>query len=228
MEVMPAHTLENIKFNSFEFALHPTTTRRIFKNHTKSLRMVDFRDTLDMTSKSILTILELCEALEVFKKHLDPNSGDLFMALRDAVSATWVCKRIRHLELTIGIPEAHQAPYYARHDEIPLVLSDDEQRLFTKLEKFYTQIGDLTELEYLDLRVIENSHNGEDNEDDNANDASVTLPLSSIDSYLYDDGTLDCLLPGLLSLPNNNTGKPGFLHLLSGWTKLKELRDRYV
>lgn len=43
---------------------------------------------MGMSSKSMLTILELCEALE-FKKHPDPNSGDLFMTLRDAVLVTW-------------------------------------------------------------------------------------------------------------------------------------------
>jgi hypothetical protein len=225
MEVMPAHTLEKVKLNSFEFTLHPSTTRRIFANHAKSLRTVDLRYTMDVSSKNILIILELCEALEEFKKHPDPNSGDLYMTLKDAVSVTWGCRRIRHLELTIGMTEVPQVPYYARLDERPLVLSDKEQRLFTKLEKFYTQLGNLTDLEYLDLRVVESSQDDDDNDEaDHTNDAAAAQPSSPFNNYSSDAGTANNLLPGLLSLPNNDTGRPGYLHLLSGWTKLKELR----
>ncbi|KAF8947012.1 hypothetical protein BGZ47_010542 [Haplosporangium gracile] len=215
MEVMPAHTLEKVKLNNFEYLLHPTTTRRIFSNHARSLRTVNLRYAMHMSSKEMLTILELCEALEEFKRHSDPNAGDDFITLKDAVSVPWACKKIRHLELTIGIPGLFvYAPYYARLGEIPLVLSDDEQQLFTMLEKFYTQIGSLTDLEYLDLRAVEYVDIDEDG----------TEPPAPFDNHSGDDRIYDNTFPGMLNLPNSETGKPGYLSLLGEWTKLKELR----
>ncbi|KAF9142737.1 hypothetical protein BG015_000689, partial [Linnemannia schmuckeri] len=200
MEVMPAHSLEKVKLNNLEYLLHPTTTRRIFSNHARSLRTVDLRYTMYMSSKDMLTILELCEALEEFKRHSDPNAGDDFVTLKDAISAPWACKKIRHLELTIGIPGLFvHAPYYARLEEIPFVLFDDEQQLFTMLERFYTQIGSLIDLEYLDLRAVEYIDLDEDN----------TEPPAPFDNHSGDDKIHNNTFPGMLNLPNSETGKPG-------------------
>lgn len=216
MEVMPAHTLEKVKLNNFEYLLDSTKTRQIFVNHARSLRTVDLRYTMHMSSKDMITVLELCEALEEFKKHPNPTSGDDFMTLQDAVSVPWASKRIRHLELTIGIPEFFTpAPYYARPEQMPLVLSDAEQRMFTKLEKLYTQLGSLTELEYLDLRAVEYVESSVEAE---------TGSLAPFYNHSSDDQTHNKTFPAMLCLPDAETGIPGYLDLLRGWTKLKELR----
>ncbi|KAF9275218.1 hypothetical protein BGZ88_002466, partial [Linnemannia elongata] len=142
MEVMPANTLQKVKLNNFEYLLYPMTSRQIFANHAQSLKIVDLRYTMYLSSQDMLTILEVCVALEEFKKHPNLDSGDDFMTLQDAVSIPWASKRIRHLELTIGIPDDFgHSPYYARLKRIPLVLSYNEQRQFTQLEKLYTQLG---------------------------------------------------------------------------------------
>ncbi|KAG9062399.1 hypothetical protein KI688_005314 [Linnemannia hyalina] len=225
MEVMAAHTLEKVKLTNFEYQVDPMTTRLIFANHARSLRTIDLRYTVDMSSKNMATILELCEVLEEFKKHADSSSGDDFITLQDAVSVNWACRRIRHLELTIGIPEdLAPVPYYARleeeeeEEERPLVLSDEEQKQFTKLEKLYTQLGSLIDLEYLDLRAIEYV-------DPNNDQVQTTeSPPAPFDNHSSDDGTHYNTFPAMLSLPNPETGKPGYLDLLRGWTKLKDLR----
>ncbi|KAF9128067.1 hypothetical protein BGX30_014483 [Mortierella sp. GBA39] len=220
MEVMPAHTLEKVKLANFKYRLDSTTTRLIFANHARSLRTIDLRHTTDMSSKNMVTILELCEALEEFKKHPDWSSGDDFMTLQDAVSVTWACRRIRHLELTIGIPEVlapARLEEEEEEEERSLVLSNDEQRLFTKLEKLYTQLGGFIDLEYLDLRAIEYV-------EPNNNQVQTGSPPTPFDNHSPDDETHNNTFPAMLSLPNTETGKPGYLHLLRGWTKLKELR----
>ncbi|KAF9324532.1 hypothetical protein BGZ91_002898, partial [Linnemannia elongata] len=154
LKVMPANTLQKVKLNNFEYLLYPMTSRQIFANHARSLKIVDLRYTMYLSSQDMLTILEVCVALEEFKKHPNLDSGDDFMTLQDAVSIPWASKRIRHLELTIGIPDDFgHSPYYARLERIPLVLSYNEQRQFTQLERLYTQLGRLTDLEYLDLRA---------------------------------------------------------------------------
>ncbi|KAG0062667.1 hypothetical protein BGZ90_002990, partial [Linnemannia elongata] len=121
MEVMPANTLQKVKLNNFEYLLYPMTSRQIFANHARSLKIVDLRYTMYLSSQDMLTILEVCVALEEFKKHPNLDSGDDFMTLQDAVSIPWASKRIRHLELTIGIPDDFgHSPYYARLERIPL------------------------------------------------------------------------------------------------------------
>ncbi|KAH7044293.1 hypothetical protein BKA57DRAFT_469185 [Linnemannia elongata] len=216
MEVMPANTLQKVKLNNFEYLLYPMTSRQIFANHARSLKIVDLRYTMYLSSQDMLTILEVCVALEEFKKHPNLDSGDDFMTLQDAVSVPWASKRIRHLELTIGIPDDFgHSPYYARLTRIPLVLSYNEQRQFTQLEKLYTQLGRLTDLEYLDLRAVEFFQRS---------DQAETGSLAPFYNHSSDNGTQNNTFPAMLCLPNAEAGKPGYLDLLRGWTKLKELR----
>lgn len=216
MEAMPANTMEKVKLTNFESLLYPSAIRRILANHTRSLKIVDLCFTMNISSKDIITILELCEALEKFKKHPNPDSGGDFITLQDAVSVPWASKRLRYLELTIGIPGiVAPVPYYARPEEIPLALSDDEQRLFANLEKLYTQFGKLTDLEYFDLRAVEQIVSSDEIE---------TELQAPFDNHSFDNKIYNNAFPAMLSLPNTETGKPGYLDLLRGWTKLKQLR----
>ncbi|KAF9136006.1 hypothetical protein BGW39_009058 [Mortierella sp. 14UC] len=157
MEAMPANQLEAVKINTFEYSgIDLATTRRVFTNHAASLRLVNLRYTTGMSSKDMMVIFEVCAGLEEFKKHPSPYSGDVFITLSDAIAVPWASKKIKHLELTIGIPDlvGVDIPYYSRRGPGPVMLEVQERERFDKLEKFYRQIGGLVELEYLDLRAV--------------------------------------------------------------------------
>lgn len=79
-------------------------------------------------------------------------------------------------------------------------LSPIETRYFEPLEHFYRQIGKLTELRHLDLRMDKMGPNGERQSD---------IPTCSEVSF-----------PGLLNI---GMGRPGYLELLGGLSKLKQL-----
>ncbi|OAQ31988.1 hypothetical protein K457DRAFT_153946 [Linnemannia elongata AG-77] len=71
------------------------------------------------------------------------------------------------------------------------------------LERFYRQLGELTELEHLDL-------------------SAAPSPLTP--ASLREKGVFLGSFPGMLSLGNESMGRPGYLRLLEGWKKLKYLR----
>ncbi|KAK3841466.1 MAG: hypothetical protein J3R72DRAFT_444925 [Linnemannia gamsii] len=224
METMPPNQLFAVKINTFEYSgIDYATTRRVFSNHAQSLRVVDLRYTTGMSSKDLVTILEVCAGLEEFKKHPAPNSGDLFITLSDAISVPWACKGIRSLELTIGIPEIKDeaVPYYRR--PAPIVLGVQEERQFGKLERFYRQIGSLVMLEHLDLRAVNYDSRYDDDVDGNER--------QELDNQSTDEETHMNAFPALLSLPStssstttDNNNWPGYLDHLAGWTHLKTLR----
>lgn len=86
-----------------------------------------------------------------------------------------------------------------------MVLSEEERQRFADLERFYRQISSLVALEYLDLRAVCVDVEG---------NASESMRMS----------THNCAFPAMLNLPNCATGWPGYLGLLAGWVRLKELR----
>ncbi|KAF8945533.1 hypothetical protein BGZ47_002478 [Haplosporangium gracile] len=91
-------------------------------------------------------------------------------------------------------------PYYLRR--APILLTNQEQRQMTVLEKFYKQLGVQTELEVLELWRIE--------------------PISGDVDLLW-----DLTLPALLSLGDPIAGRPGFLGLWSGLKKLRSLHGSF-
>lgn len=182
----------------------------IFRRHSSTLRTIITSGCKNIDSKAIQTILVGCEALEDFfiAWELGSDQQRLCLHLEDAIEIPWVCTRIQRLDLRIAIPEEplHRladgvVPYYNR--PLPTTLSEEETAQFRMLESFYRQIGTLTELQFLNLRALffDPRENGR-----------------KVSSELY-DGTF----PGLLSLGSHETGRPGYLHLLGGLTKLRSL-----
>ncbi|KAH7055122.1 hypothetical protein BKA57DRAFT_453084 [Linnemannia elongata] len=116
--------------------------------------------------------------------------------------------RIQNLNLTIAIPDEplHRSkelglvPYYNRPS--PTTLSPAETAQFQSLEALYRQLGALTKLQSLELKAIFYDPVG-------ARAISTTFRLNSF--------------PGMLNLKNEETGRPGYLHLLRGLTKLRRL-----
>ncbi|OAQ25513.1 hypothetical protein K457DRAFT_22976, partial [Linnemannia elongata AG-77] len=77
-----------------------------------------------------------------------------------------------------------------------------ETAQFQSLEVLYRQIGALTELERLTLKAFFNDPAG-------ARPPDIKFTRNSF--------------PGMLNLKNEETGRPGYLQLLGGLTKLKKL-----
>ncbi|KAF9912065.1 hypothetical protein EC991_001011 [Linnemannia zychae] len=111
-------------------------------------------------------------------------------------------------------------PYYINRGPQSFVLDAQEQEVFNKLEKFYRQIGGLVELEDLDLRAVKYNPKY-----DRVDEQGQELVL---DNQSVDEQSHTNAFPGLLSLPSSSsptsTNWPGYLDLLSGWTKLKTFR----
>ncbi|KAF9901055.1 hypothetical protein EC991_006566 [Linnemannia zychae] len=105
-------------------------------------------------------------------------------------------------------------PYYAR--ETPIVLTAKEEEQFRLLEIFYRQLGSLTQLEFLSLKVqLDTDFTQTQDEDYNGGDGPWL-------NYQRNS------LPGMLSLGDAKHNRPGFLHLLSGWKNLSSLYGSVV
>lgn len=156
------------------------------------------------------------------------SSNDTFqieVTLADAVAFKWASRKLKRLELTVVFSGMNEtaisktydnfsyghimyddsndayAPYHLSQG--PFVPTDSERALFPMLERFYRKLGELTELEYLDLRAT----------------PTPSTPASSRESRMSLRS-----FPGMLSLGNESAGRPGYLRLLEGWKKLKYLK----
>ncbi|KAK3841485.1 MAG: hypothetical protein J3R72DRAFT_444965, partial [Linnemannia gamsii] len=144
--------VEKVKvvYNNFDFGMG--AIRRAFTRHSTTLRKLNFR-CVPIRSKDLLAILELCESLEILIQRPGYYRSDHFITLADAISVPWACKRIRHLEIAIGLDQislsSEDLPYYQR--PAPVTLLEEETRQFADLEMLYREIGGLVHLEYLEL-----------------------------------------------------------------------------
>lgn len=181
----------------------------IFRRHSATLRVISLNGYKNIDSKAVQAILVGCEALEKCEIQW-PMYGDqrqLCLHLEDAVEIPWACTRIQNLRLTIAIPDRplHFPSNYTTHyyDRRPLTaLSAEETQQFRELELFYQQLGKLTELQRLELQALYFDPTGE-------RDVSWAFGANSF--------------PGMLSLGSEEAGRPGYLHLLRGLSKLKAL-----
>ncbi|KAF8931217.1 hypothetical protein BGZ47_000188 [Haplosporangium gracile] len=118
--------------------------------------------------------------------------------LGDLFHQEWALAKFNELKLYIQLDEEQEEP-----DEEELIFSDPMPRWTIGLERFYRQIGALTQLRVLDLRVaVERGNQGSDG-----------------DYITYKDKTF----PGLLTLENQSKGRLGWLQLLGGLGNLEVL-----
>lgn len=202
MESMREQRLEELNCRGSGQALGLSLASTLFQRHSESLRQLNFDGCGSMDSASIKVILGECRALEDLCFH---GSEGNCLRLADAVLVDWVTTKILRLSLTVGFTDLQtlypgQKPYYRR--PAPLKLFAEETQQFELLERFYGQVGKLTQLEMLDLRV-QHFH---------AHGHPLNKPYTTVS------------FPGLLSMPEKRTGRPGYLKSLTGLTKLKELR----
>ncbi|KAG9068213.1 hypothetical protein KI688_011808 [Linnemannia hyalina] len=180
----------------------------IFRQHSSTLRTLSLSGCRNIDSKAIQTILIDCEALEdlLIAWKTGSDQRQLCLHLEDAIEFSWGCTRLQRLDLWIAIPDEplhHLAdgvvPYYNR--PAPTRLSRAETAQFRSLGSFYRQIGALTELRSLDLKAL------------------FYDPAEKGRGISVQDTTF----PGLFGLWNNEAGRPGYLQLLGGLTKLESL-----
>ncbi|KAF9155050.1 hypothetical protein BG015_011188 [Linnemannia schmuckeri] len=208
MTAVPQQRIEEFKWsNSFE-RLSGLTTNQMFRQHSEVLRKLVFESCFHVASDAIRTILTMCPVLEHFQMQINSFDHVLggFIELSDATASPWVCTKLKVLDLAVAIPdmpdlETGQDPYYMRTPSVDLSVA--EQESLAMYDQLYRHIGSLTSLTHLALRAV----------------------LVDRDHHLgvhYQDGNRS--FPAMLSLKNEQTGRPGYLDLLRGLTQLQELR----
>ncbi|KAH7055131.1 hypothetical protein BKA57DRAFT_532818 [Linnemannia elongata] len=225
LEALPAHQVQRYLFPGWSSLIPGLTSDDIgsmFRRQSATLREIELVGCLNIDSKAIQTILVECWALERLQTYFRPwempdnhqqqqhhhQQQPLCIDLDDAIEYPWGCTKIQDLNLTIVIPDEplHRSkemglvPYYNRPP--PTTLSPAETAQFQSLEALYRQIGALTQLERLTLKAFFNDPAG-------ARPADIKFTRNSF--------------PGMLNLKNVETGRPGYLQLLGGLTKLKKL-----
>ncbi|KAF8931218.1 hypothetical protein BGZ47_000189 [Haplosporangium gracile] len=199
LEQMKENTLESLQFLQYTEELQSLVWGLEF--HNKSIRSVILDECQLMSAASIAWIFHQCPILEVFK--ISMNYGSEFEIPLDVLlSQGWASTKLKELKLYVQLDEEQEEP-----DEEELIFSDPMPRWTIGLERFYRQIGALTQLRVLDLRVaVERGNQGSDG-----------------DYITYKDKTF----PGLLTLENQSKGRLGWLQLLGGLRNLEELHGSF-
>ncbi|KAG0220011.1 hypothetical protein BGX33_010586 [Mortierella sp. NVP41] len=201
MAMIQAQQVEEFRWTFSRTALLGLEATSMFLRHSKSLRKVVFGMFSMFSSEALCAALLVCEALEEFRmewpgqRRLVTNPL-IFISLGDAeLARPWACTKIRHLEVAFGIAASSPLlrpsdnPYYNR---LPgCILSVEEQEQLGMLERLYRQIGTLTQLSYLDLRMLALNEQG----------FPTVTPCGQN------------IFPALLSLGDGETGRPGYLAL---------------
>ncbi|KAF9123439.1 hypothetical protein BGW39_008970 [Mortierella sp. 14UC] len=199
--------------SSMEDDLEVDTGTAALQRHSASLRIVNFSNCADWQGDAIGLVFDECSGLEVLKPTTRTGWEVAYIDLEDTVdSIPWKCTRLHHLEMTISETALPGDPILLMKPENQVfdAFADAayEQGVKSKLdqlEKFYRQIGALTQLSHLHLRAVSTDAEG------------APLPLETT-PYRRNN------FPGMLSLGDEYTGGPGYLDLLGGLIKLKKLQ----
>ncbi|KAK3841301.1 MAG: hypothetical protein J3R72DRAFT_445836 [Linnemannia gamsii] len=191
---------------------HPSASIAI-QQHSTTLRHISLGESHSVYSWiSPAVIFDNCVNLEIL--NLRFGDGGVVVDLEDTQGAPWCCTKLQELTVAIcgcELPEEDEdeitprLPHYARPS--PITLTDAETQHFSWLENLYIQIGRLTELQYLHMRMIKLE------ERDDGNDGI----------YLGEDQTptVSPSFPAMLSLGSTQEGRPGYLHHLAELSKLE-------
>ncbi|KAK3846519.1 MAG: hypothetical protein J3R72DRAFT_433979 [Linnemannia gamsii] len=206
MGAMPVQQLEILTYHHLDKA--SAMTAMLTQRHSLSLRIIRFDECHYIDSKAIQSILVGCQGLEVLTFNYSAQKS-IALNLADAVEIKWGATRLKTLQLVIALGDMNSLqandPYYMR--PAPIAFDEDESAKLEMLERLYTQIGELTQLEQLDLGAHVD-----------INSTAGAIPNIITPPFRY------ATFPGLLSLGDPTTSRPGFLHLLGGLKNLKELK----
>ncbi|KAK5815004.1 hypothetical protein F5H01DRAFT_344755 [Linnemannia elongata] len=203
LEQMEENTLESLQFLQYTEELQSLVWGLEF--HNKSVKSVILDECQSMTATSIAWIFHQCPALEVFRISMNFDS-EFEIPLDMLISQEWASTKFKELKLYVQLEEEQE-----ELGEEDFVFSDPMPQWTIGLERFYRQIGVLTQLRILDLRVaVERGSRDGDGDGDG-------------DYITYKDKTF----PGLLTLENRAIGRVGWLQLLGGLKNLEELHGSF-
>jgi hypothetical protein len=199
LQQMKENTLESLQFLQYTEELQSLVWGLEF--HNKSVKSVILDDCQSMSAASIAWIFFQCPALEAFKISINYDS-EFEIPLNVLVGQEWASTSFKELKLFIKLDEEQEHP-----GEEDMVFSDPMPRWTTGLERFCRQLGVLTQLRVLNLRVV----------------VEKESRYSDGDYITYKDKTF----PGLLTLEDRSNGRMGWLQLLSGLKNLEELHGSF-
>lgn len=204
MNLLSPQQVRRLHYDGTHFTIPGLDASSLFRRHSVTLQTLTLGGCHNVNSKAIQAILVECRGLQVLQTWWTGERPGLCIDLEDAIEFPWRCTSIRTLSLTICIPDKplYQPlgvePYYKR---APLTaLSTAEKTQFKQLEVLYRQVGTLTQVEELGLEAV-------------FYDLECSRPPSNL--------VIQYSFPGMLSLGDEKTGRPGYLHHLAGLAKLR-------
>ncbi|KAG0272066.1 hypothetical protein BGZ95_000068 [Linnemannia exigua] len=200
---LPAPQVTHLEYKGFLLNILNPEPDLALQRHSATLRSIRINNISPLFWIKMSTILRVCVNLESLVILGQDRIGH-YISLDDAIEHPWGCTRLTSLTLSISgceLPVDNDLPpYYSR--QAPISLTEAETQHFAQLEMLYLQIGKLTEIMHLDLNMVRQN-------------------VVNNDFHLVSDPTL--WFPAMLSLGNAWTGRPGYLHHLSGLSKLRNL-----
>ncbi|KAF9338354.1 hypothetical protein BGZ91_008913, partial [Linnemannia elongata] len=210
MELLPPQQITDLLYHRALFNDSNFKTEVAFRRHSTTLRSIGIHGKGSLPKALFPTVMKECCNLNELLIVCDILS-DSYITLDDALQTPWTCTKLTRLTFGISgceLPvEPGVEPYYLR--PTPITLTEVETQHFSRLENLYRQIGSLTALQALDLRMV------------------IFDELQLEDGMAVDDWwihTSSTSFPAMLCIRNTSTNRPGYLHHLSGLKQLKELR----
>ncbi|KAG0366262.1 hypothetical protein BGX24_003783 [Mortierella sp. AD032] len=170
--------------------------------HKESIKSIVFDECRWIAAESLVSIFFQSSVLEVFR--ISMYRGSMFkVLLEDLVRQQWASNKFKDLKLYLQfVDNRHDAEQPAELDT-----TDSTPNWAIDLERFYRQIGALTQLRTLDLRIAASMYT----QDKNGKD------------IMYYDKTF----VGMLTLEDRSAGRVGWLQLLGGLKSLEELHGSF-
>jgi hypothetical protein len=206
MEGTQEQKLEMLTVSSLHDESSRVLSTAAISRHSETLCQIELASSWKAKSTTLQAILVYCRALVIFKiqkAHNNALGANLALSLEDAAEADWGCTRIRHLVLFVSLTSDGRDPAYLA-DPSMAIWTEQDHRHWRMLNKFYTQIGSLKELQFLNLMAT------------GSNPVDGHGVITDV-PYKY------TCLPGLLALEDPATGQIGFLSRWSGLTRLQKL-----
>ncbi|KAK3838953.1 MAG: hypothetical protein J3R72DRAFT_448273 [Linnemannia gamsii] len=142
------NTLERV-FNQYMGQGHfiNSICKIISIKHFKSIRKIQIVNSEHLKGSIVRDLLASCQTLEYFS--IEKNSPSI--RLRHLVEKEWACHGLKHLDITVDMGKRRHNSFSPTRDRLSLPPLDD--MTMKMLEKFYRQLGTLTEIQVLHLRI---------------------------------------------------------------------------
>ncbi|KAK3831703.1 MAG: hypothetical protein JOS17DRAFT_744039 [Linnemannia elongata] len=209
MESLPSQQITEFVYSGMLPKVSNFKTEVAFHRHLTTLRYISIHGKGTLPKALFPTISKECCNLNMLIIMCECPS-DSYITLDDALQTPWTCTKLTHLNLAISgceLPvEPGVEPYYLR--PTPITLTEVETQHFSRLENLYRQIGSLTALQKLELKLV------------SLGEQDTVGGMVLDDWWMHKSSTS---FPAMLNLRDTSTNRPGFLHHLSGLKRLREL-----